>query len=212
MFNVCPGCGEYSIEKEIDPSGPYAVCPYCGYKHPFVQSPLFVVTGASGTGKSTVCLGMPERLPECVCLETDILWRPELASVEDGYAGYTEVWLRVAKNVAQAGRPVVLFGSATPERFAGRAEARYFSAIHVLALVCADDVLEDRLRSRPAWRGAGTPEFLASMRAFNRWFVEHAGATEPPMELLDTTHLTEGETQRRVARWVRGRLAEQEAR
>jgi energy-coupling factor transporter ATP-binding protein EcfA2 len=57
MFNICPACGEYSVEKVIEQDGPeaVAVCPSCHHAAPFLRLPLFVVTGASGAGKSTVC-------------------------------------------------------------------------------------------------------------------------------------------------------------
>ncbi|HJS18435.1 MAG TPA: hypothetical protein VJ785_06790 [Anaerolineales bacterium] len=55
MFNACHQCGLYRADKLIDPSGPYAICPECGYKHAFRQLPLLIVSGTSGAGKSTVC-------------------------------------------------------------------------------------------------------------------------------------------------------------
>ncbi len=58
MFNVCPQCGQYSDEKTIDPQRPFAICPFCHHPHRFVQLPLFVVTGASGAGKSTIGLNL----------------------------------------------------------------------------------------------------------------------------------------------------------
>src|SRR5260221_5261277 len=117
MFNVCPNCGEYSVEKSIDPSGPFAVCPYCHYAHPFLQQPLFIISGASGTGKSTVGLAVVSVLKECVVIESDILWGMVPAAPEDNYRSYRNLWLRVAKNIGQAGRPVVLCGTAVPDQF-----------------------------------------------------------------------------------------------
>jgi hypothetical protein len=38
----------------IDPEGPNAVCPECGYKRLFKRLPLLLVSGASGVGKSAV--------------------------------------------------------------------------------------------------------------------------------------------------------------
>jgi hypothetical protein len=49
MFNVCPGCGLYSAEKSIDPRAPFMMCPSCGYRHPFVRLPLFILTRTSAT-------------------------------------------------------------------------------------------------------------------------------------------------------------------
>lgn len=53
MINVCYNCGIYRADKLIDPSGPFAICPEYGFKHPFRQLPLLVVSGASGAGKSS---------------------------------------------------------------------------------------------------------------------------------------------------------------
>jgi len=86
--------------------------PECGQRHRFLRLPLFVVSGASGTGKSAVCRYLLGNLAEVVVLDSDILWRPEFGSTGAGSPTFCETWLRVAKNIGQSGRPVVLFGSA----------------------------------------------------------------------------------------------------
>ena len=207
MFNVCPACGLYSAEKPIDPHGPCAVCPSCGHRHPFLRLPLFILTGASATGKSTLCLELATRLSDCVCIECDILWRPEFATPEDNYYTFRDLCLRVAKNVAQAGHPILLCGSAIPEQYENCPERRYFSATHYLALVCDDEELISRLQSRPAWRQSSTREFIATMLQFNRWFKTNAGNTQPPMTLLDTTHLSINQCVERVANWIHSQLS-----
>jgi hypothetical protein len=191
----------------IDPSGPFAVCPACGHAHRFVRLPLFVLTGASGAGKSAVCLRLPARLPECVAFENDVLWRPEFATPADDYRGYRNLCLRVAKNIGQAGRPVVLCGTAIPGQIEPCPERRYFAEVHYLALVADEAMLAARLRARPAWREAGGDEFVARMTAFNRWLIDHAAATAPPMALLDTSRRTVDESVEDVVNWVRARLA-----
>jgi predicted kinase len=206
MFNVCPGCGMYSVEKDIDPIESVAICPSCGHRHPFLRMPLFVLTGASGSGKTTVCLGLSAALPECVVLESDILWRPEFARPENDWREYRELWLRVAKNVGQGGRPVVLGGTALPDQFETCPERRYFATIHYLALVCDDDVLASRLEARPPWRKSGSPDFVERMVGFNRWLVDNANLTNPPLTLLDTTDWTTDDTVGQVAAWIRSRL------
>ena len=206
MFNVCPGCGEYTVEKAIEPSGPFAVCPRCGHRHRFARLPLFLVTGASGAGKTAVGLRLVERLPECVVLESDILWRAEFDTPEDDYVAYRDLWLRVAKNVGQGGRPVVLCGTALPAQFEACPERRYFAELHFLALVCDEDVLTARLRARPAWRRSNASGFVERMAGFNRWLKENAGATRPPMTLLDTSGIGVEEAAERATSWVRDRL------
>src|SRR5690348_7966956 len=102
----------YSVEKEIDPTGPFAICPHCGHRQRFVRLPLFVITGASGAGKTAVCLDLVARLrSECVVLESDVLWGPEFDTPGDQYRRYRDLWLRLAKNISQADRPVVLCGT-----------------------------------------------------------------------------------------------------
>lgn len=206
MFNVCPNCGEYAVEKRIDPSGPFAICLNCKYAHPFLQQPLFIISGASGTGKTTVCLSLISELKECVVLEQDILWGVMPATSEDNYRSYRNVWLRVAKNVGQAGRPVVLCGTALPEQFEECPERRYFSTLHYLALVCGDELLVERLKQRPEWRQTHSQEFLEKMLQFNKWLKTNASFTNPPMTLYETSHRDIIESVQYVAKWVRQRL------
>jgi hypothetical protein len=202
MMNVCYQCGLYRADKEIDPSGPFAVCPECGYKHPFKRLPLLIVSGASGTGKSAVCQRLLGTIHGAVLLDSDILWRTEYNTPGNNYRDFFELWLRICKNIAQSGRPVVLFGAGmgVPENIEPCIERRYFSQVHYLALVCADEVLAERLKDRPAWRGTRTPEYIQEHAWFNNWFRSYAG--DPPMTRLDTTSATLEETARQAAAWI----------
>ncbi len=145
MFNVCPNCGEYAVEKIIDNSGPYAICPHCHHAHPFLMQPLFLIGGASGTGKTTVCLSLISMLKECVVLEKDILWGMVKTSPTEKYSSWSNVWLRIAKNIGQSGRPVVLCGTALPEQYACGEEANTALGYTHLRLV------------RPQFRGSTSP-------------------------------------------------------
>jgi len=206
VFNVCPQCGEYAVEKTIDLSGPYAICPFCHYAHPFLQQPLFIVTGASGSGKTTVCLSLVSLLKECVVMESDILWGAFPATKEHGYQDYHNMWLRVAKNIGQNGRSVVLCGTALPEQFETCLERRYFSTIYYLAMVCDDTILKDRLTARPQWRASGSKDFVEQMLQFNHWLKDHAAITNPPMTLYDSSHKSISEAPQEIAQWIRARL------
>jgi shikimate kinase len=208
MFNVCARCGDYTDEKTIDPAGPFAICPFCGHRQRFLRLPLFVVTGASGTGKSTVAWSLAGETRDWVCFDTDILWRPEFDTPEDGYQDFRNLGLRVAKNISQAGRPVVLISGGIPDQFEASPERRYFSEVHYLALVCDDSVLVDRLRARPAWRMSGRPEVIEQERSFNRWLRDNASNTVPPMTLIDTGAISEEEKSRRVAHWLASKPTE----
>ena len=207
MMNVCFQCGLYHADKIIDPSGPFAICPECGFKHRFVQLPLFIVSGASGAGKSTVCHNLLGKLTHVVLLDSDILWRPEFNTPDNNYRDYFETWLRMCKNISQLGQPVVLFGAGVgvPENIEPRIERRYFSAVEYLALVCNDDILADRLKQRPAWRGTQAPAYIEEHQRFNQWFKTRS-ATEPFIKLVDTTEMTAETAAMNVTAWINEKL------
>ncbi len=202
-MNICSQCGIYRADKIIDPDGPVAVCPECGYRRSFAQLPLLIVSGASGAGKSTACQNLIGRLFQVVLLDSDILWRPEFNSPEDNFAGFHETWLRMCKNISQSGRPVALFGAGigVPNNIEPRVERRYFSAVHYLALVCDDRALAERLQRRPQWRGSGAAAYIEEHQRFNQWFKSYSSA-QPPIRLLDTTDLDEESTADQVELWI----------
>ena len=204
MLNVCDSCGAYRADKIIDPAGPYAICPVCEYAHPFLRLPLLIVGGASGAGKSAVCRQLLGTLLDVVLLDGDILWRDVFDTPEDNYRDFFETWLRLAKNISQSGRPVVLFnaGMAVPHNVEPCVERRYFSTVYYLALVCDDEVLAERLRRRPAWRESSSPQWIADQLRFNRWFKQRAAEVTPPVALLDTTEATVEETAASVKAWI----------
>ena len=202
MMNVCFQCGMYHADKMIDPSGPFAICPECGCKHPFRQLPLLIVSGASGTGKTTVCQHLLGQVTQAVLLDSDILWRPEFNTPDTNYRDFFETWLRVCKNISQSGKPVVLFGAGVgvPENIENCIERRYFSKIHYLALVCSNETLSERLQMRPSWRGTREPEYIEESIRFNRWLKAYD--RQPIIKLIDNTNALLEETALQVASWI----------
>lgn len=204
MYTVCPSCGEHRPDRVVDPATSVAVCPVCGHRQPFVKRPLLVVGGASGSGKSTVCQALLGRVGDVVLLDSDLLWRPEFNTPDTGYADFFETWLRLAVAIHQSTGPVVLFGAgfAVPENLEARVYRRYLARIDYLALVCSDDLLGDRLRARPLWRGAGGNTFIAGQIAFNSWLRAEAPGTMPEYAVVDTDDPDPSQTARRVAAWI----------
>ncbi|HKF67695.1 MAG TPA: hypothetical protein VKB36_14225 [Vicinamibacterales bacterium] len=147
------------------------------------------------------------KLTEVVVLDSDILWRPEFESPGAGVPNFCETWLRVAKNVGQSGRPVLLFGSAVgvPDNIERCVERRYFEDVHYLALVCSDDVLAGRLRARAKWRDSHSPECVSRHLAFNQWFKTRSRDLTPAIELLDTTSCPISSTAQKLTAWIKSR-------
>ena len=207
MFNVCTACGLSHAEPEFDGSG-QLVCPSCGDRRPFRRLPLLLVGGPAGAGKSSAGASLSGELTEAVVIESDLLWRREFNTPEDGYNEYSRLWLRLAAHISQSGKPVALFGAgfAVPHNTQALPERRLFSEIHYLGLVCDDGVLAARLRARPTWRDT-SDEFIGEHVKFNHWLKEHAATTTPPVTLIDTTSAAVTETAALVARWIRERAA-----
>lgn len=206
----------YQVEKQVtvqpDPGLGVAICGTCGARLPFIRRPLFVVTGASGTGKSATCLELMRRQTGLLALESDILWGAIDVSGEAGIDRYWNAWLRMIKNINQGPQSVVLCGTLVPETLERQLERRYIGDTHFLALIADPEEQERRLRARPAWRESDNPDFIDDHLRFNQWLIDHATAGTPQWELLDTSRRTAAGTAGEVLNWVSSRQDSSAAR
>ncbi len=70
---LCLSCGPGTI-LDADPGAHrLRCCPGCGTGSWLPALPLFVVTGASGTGKSTITGPLRTLLPGCLVAQTDVI-------------------------------------------------------------------------------------------------------------------------------------------
>lgn len=200
---VCARCGARAERPHVDRRLPAIVCPGCGHRHRFRRLPLLSLTGASGTGKSTVARLLVEPLGDgYVVLEQDVLWQ---AGLHDP-GPFRSAWLTLAAMIGQSGRPVLLCGTVVPPEFEPLAERALFTEVRYLALTCDTDVLAERLRARPAWREWTEPR-IAETLEFNAWIRAEAAGMRPPVRLLDTTRASAGETARHVCAWAQADAA-----
>ena len=86
-------------------------CPSCGATRRLPGYPLFVVTGASGAGKSTIVEPLRRRLPDCEVFEADII----LHVAALGWDTWRNTWLQLTHAIALNGRATVLCGSLLPD-------------------------------------------------------------------------------------------------
>ena len=171
--------------------------------------PLFVLTGANGTGKSTLCPPLRRLLPECVVFEADavpLTW--SLAEWSERKAEYRTACLSVALEISQSGRPVVLVGTVTPAELETNELRPYFRDVHYLALICDAAVIEQRLRARP---GSHTPlaldleEYIDTQLWVDRLYRDESTG-DPPITLLDTTSASPDSLAFEIAAWIRQAL------
>jgi predicted kinase len=203
MLNRCTKCGKYHADKIISDDGQNMICPNCKEQQQFKRLPLFIITGASGVGKSTLSSELYKNEVDYIVLESDILWFDFFNTPEDNYRKYRETWLRLCKNISQAGKPVVLCGCSVPEQFENCIERRYFSEIYYLACVCDSDILEKRLREG---RNVKDENWIQGSISFNQWLKDNADKTEPNITLLDTSQKSVEEAYNFADEWIKRRL------
>lgn len=191
----CLTCGpEAALERDL--GAPVFRCPSCGTVSEVPALPLFVVTGASGAGKTTVTAPLRRLLPECEVFEGDLI--SQIAAL--GWDVFADTWLRIAHGLALNGRPMVLCTSLMPSRLEPLPARKLLGTIHFCNLDCPDDVLAARLRARPSWRQSSTEEVILTHQRFAAWLREHIDPT------WDTSTLTPEEAAERIATWIRPHL------
>jgi hypothetical protein len=89
-----------------------------------------------------------------------------------------------------------------PENLGLCVERRYFANIYYLALVCSDDTVAGRLRSRPEWRQTHTDEFVERQIRFNRWFKGRKDLT-PTIGDVTLRSVADDIIESRVREWLR---------
>lgn len=199
---ICAARGEYNeppILEGAGPAGLVAVCPHCHHREPFAQYPLWWITGSPGVGKSTLAPLLRRGLPEWIVFEGEAIdfWRYEERPGD--YAALHSQYLKVAYEIASNDRPVVLLATASPADVDASPFRSRFAAIGFLGLVSDPATQERRLRARPAWRRADTPEGIARALGYTAHLRELARRDPGAMALHDTTTLAAEESADRIA-------------
>jgi ribosomal protein S27AE len=187
----CMSCGP-GTALEADPRAHRLHCPRCGSESWLPALPLFVVTGASGSGKTTITGPLRSLLPGCLVLETDVI----LHVAALGWDTWRNTWLQLTHAAALGGQVTVLTGSLTLDQLERLPARKLIGPIHFALLDCPDNVLAGRLRDRPAWRGSSTEAKIIEHQRFAAWLRARITPS------FDTSTASAGEVAGRVAAWV----------
>lgn len=185
----------------MEPSGGHAVCPQCGRTDDAVLGPLFIVTGASGSGKTAVLAPLARRLRgRCVTFDADLLI--DAASALNGgqpviWPAFRDAWLAIAHGVAQSGMPTVLLGPFIPDHLRELPSRRWIGAIRFLVLDCPDELRRARISARPAWRSRDIDDQVE----FGRWLRRNIP------DRVDTSGGTPEDTATAITTWIDRHLA-----
>jgi hypothetical protein len=98
-----------------------------------VIRPLFVVTGASGSGKTTIFPELLSRMAGwCAVFDVDWLIDPLGRAAKDGqvdWPSFRETWLHIAHGVAQNGLPTLLLAPFIPGHLDGLPGRAWVSSV-----------------------------------------------------------------------------------
>lgn len=202
MISICPKCGNTEPEKKITEDGKFIICHKCNNKWQFKRMPLFIITGASGVGKTTTCQKLMQNETEYIVMDGDILFFMK-HDTKEALKFKRETLLRMAKNISQIGMPVVLNTPCLPDQFENTYERQFFTDTYYIALVCDSDVLEKRMRNG---RGIDDEGWIKQSVSFNNWILENGKNQTPVIDLCDTTSRTVSEAAEFVDRWIKEKL------
>lgn len=169
--------------------------------------PVLVVTGAAGSGKSTVCAGLAGTAG-LLALDGDVLARGA-AAVANGRTDYEAFWsylLQISREVHYNGL-IPLFGCVClPEQVLRSTEMSRVSAIHFLILGCEESELRRRIQAR---EGAALAEARVDFHVdLNHRLTAASAAAPNTIDRRNTTSETPDRTVQAAGAWAAVRAAQ----
>jgi energy-coupling factor transporter ATP-binding protein EcfA2 len=192
MSISCPACDAFALSGD----GENLLCGACAVRVEANLLPLFLISGASGTGKSTLVQHLRPLLPECLVVGSDLM------ADRDRHA-YLTRWLRVAYATAQCGRPLVLAGVIERSELEAFVDRALVGEIHMIALDCPSSTRSERLHGRPRWAKHSHEKRVARIE-------EHTGLIDrlrvDASLVIDTSMTSRLRAAEEASKWINERL------
>ena len=204
-MHYCTSCEAAMPHRDPVPERGIAACRQCGTENRIPDVPLFVITGGSGCGKSTVSQGLLRKRNPYLVVDADFLFpnMKSFGSWDNFYNFATIVSLTLARNL----RPIVLVGGASLSQIEKAKTSAFFSSVHFLVVSRDQASQTARLKGRCLYGTTGppTPESISNALNQARFIAEEA-SSRSNATVLDTTNLSRDETISTVDNWILERL------
>ena len=163
---------------------------------------LYIITGACGSGKSTMKDALAQLLDPAkyACIDSDEVglnwWDYKGTERESKYKDDT-----LAKAVEMAeGKDLIFVSCINPQDYIASQEIpECVESTDFIVLCPSDEEIIRRLKARPAERGFTSDEKIEPHVGFNRWFRKNKGKF--PM-FIDNTAQPEAETAKSIAGYI----------
>ena len=151
---------------------------------------LFIITGTCGAGKSTMKDELAVRLDPAryACIDSDetgLNWWDYAGTEREGQYGADS--LREAFRIAH-GRNLVFVTCMAPHDYITKAAVpEELTATFSIALWARDEIIDRRLRARPAERGFTSDEAIRPHIEYNQWIGRNRGKYQLFIDTEDRT-------------------------
>jgi len=160
--------------------------------------PLFIVTGAGASGKTFVVKELRKIMPDYDVFDYDTIFQFLKKDDKVDKHQIQNIWLRVAREIAESGRKTIICGLIKPEDIEICKDFHYFSHIYYLILHCDEETRETRLRERKKM----TNEKIRYIKKLSKWFIEIAKNNNPPMPIIDTSKTDVTKVAEQIRAWI----------
>lgn len=200
MIAICPKCGSHNWNKKVE--GDVITCPNCGEKWSFIKKPLNILTGCSGVGKTTTGMALQKLTTDFVVLDADMFFNIMPHETDEDYFAQVEQVQSLSKNIMQSGKCVVWTMAGNIDKLVRTYHAAFFSEIRVLALVCSEESLRERMT---VGRGITHEGWINGSVDYNHYFRTHEKIGDVAFETLDTDGKCVSQVAEEVLQWLKSK-------